>query len=192
LDRAAPSQRIERAARLIAGLDVNVLADRNDLAEGEDFRVAVHAKCRAEAGCKIEEASLASITGLAQIKKEGELEKGLTYTVHIGDGVKALPGTVGSIAGWGGNFPDLAEPATYSRIILKYQLAGRAYSVREAVKYFDSNSTHADLVPLRILPALHWPSSRKRHQCFPRAASLSMCCCGFIRIRQSRRPCKSD
>jgi len=153
LDRTAASQRIERAARLIAGLDVNALADRNDLAEGEDFHVAVHAKCRAEAGCRIEEASLASITGLAQIKKEGELEKGLTYTVHIGDGVKALPGTVGSIAGWGGNFPDLAEPATYSQIILKYQLAGRAYSVREAVKYFDSNSTHADLVPLRILPA---------------------------------------
>jgi LmbE family N-acetylglucosaminyl deacetylase len=153
LDRTAAGLRVEKAARMIAGADLNALADRNDLAAGEDFHVAVRAGCRAESGCKIEETTLISISGIGQIKKEGDLEKGLTYTIHIADGVKPAPGTVGSVAGWGGNFPDLAEPATYSQVSLKYQMAGHAYAVREPVKYFDANSTHADLVPLRILPA---------------------------------------
>jgi LmbE family N-acetylglucosaminyl deacetylase len=153
LDRTVAAARVERAARMIAGVDLNALADRNDLTPGEDFHVAVSARCRAESGCRIEETTLVSISGLGQIKRAGDLEKGLTFTLHISDGVKTVPGTVGSVAGWGGNFPDLAEPATYSQVLLKYQMAGHGYTFREPIKYFDANSRHADLVPLRILPA---------------------------------------
>ncbi|HEY1422472.1 MAG TPA: PIG-L family deacetylase, partial [Candidatus Acidoferrum sp.] len=56
LDRAAMSARIAKAARLVAGLEVNALADRNNLTAGEEFHVTAHASCRADAGCKIGEA----------------------------------------------------------------------------------------------------------------------------------------
>jgi len=36
---------------------------------------------------------------------------------------------------------------------VQFQLAGREYRYREGVKFFDANSVHADLVPLRIVPA---------------------------------------
>jgi hypothetical protein len=153
LDRTAAGARIEKAARLIAGLEVHALADRNDLTQGEEFHIVAHARCRAEAGCRIDESKLTMVSGLAQIKKEGDLEKGLTYTIQVDEDVRPAAGAIASVAQWGATFPQLAEPFVYAQLSLEYRLAGHAYVVREPVKYFDANSTHADLIPLRVVPA---------------------------------------
>jgi len=83
LDRNAASGRIEKAAKLVAGLEVTALADRNDVTAGDEFRIMMRARCRAEAGCKIGETKVMSISELNQTKREGDLEKGLNFTIQL-------------------------------------------------------------------------------------------------------------
>ncbi len=145
LDRVALANRIDKAARLVAGLDVHALADRNELASGEEFHVAVHSRCRADAGCRLLEAKLVSGSGLVSTKREGDFEKGQTFTVQVPADTKAgEPDT---------SDPNLPVPAPVAEVWLQYQLAGREFRVREPVQYFAADSTRADLVPLRLVPA---------------------------------------
>src|SRR6266404_98040 len=83
LDRSGASAKIEKAARLIAGLDLSALADRNNLTTGEEFHVVAHARCRLEADCKTEESKLVSVPGLVQTKTQGDLEKGQTFSIQV-------------------------------------------------------------------------------------------------------------
>jgi len=47
LDRVAVSSHVDKAAALVAGLEVQALADRNELPAGDEFHVTVRARCRA-------------------------------------------------------------------------------------------------------------------------------------------------
>jgi LmbE family N-acetylglucosaminyl deacetylase len=152
LDRSGASSRVAKAARLVAGLDVNALADRNDLAAGEEFHVAVHASCRTEADCKLQESKLVSIPGLSQVKREGDLEKTQAFTVQVQDDAKAA-GLIGSTSSPQSDYQNQAVPPPISQVAITFKLAGHEYVHRETVKFFDANSTHADLVPLRIVPS---------------------------------------
>ena len=153
LDRAAASSRIDRAAALIAGLDVTALADRSNLTEGEEFRVVTHARCRTEADCKIGESKFVSVAGLNQSKREGDLEKGQTFTIQVEDKTKPPSGLLGSFASPDSQYQDSAAPAALAEVWIRFRLAGHEYLHREPVKFFDANSTHADLVPLQIVPS---------------------------------------
>jgi len=152
LDRSGANARVARAAKLVAGLDVNALADRNDLAVGEEFHVTVHASCRLEADCKLQESKLVSIAGLSPTKREGDLEKTQTFTVQVQDDAKAA-GLIGSNSSPQSQYQNQAIPPPISQVAITFKLAGHEYVDRETVKFFDANSTHADLVPLRIVPA---------------------------------------
>ena len=153
LDRTAASSRIDRAAALIAGLDVTALADRNNLTEGEEFRVLTHARCRTEADCKIGESKFVSVAGLSQNKREGDLEKGQTFTIQVEDKTKPPSGLLGSFASPDSQYQDSAAPAALAEVWIRFRLAGHEYLHREPVKFFDANSTRADLVPLQIVPS---------------------------------------
>jgi LmbE family N-acetylglucosaminyl deacetylase len=153
LDRTAASSRIDRAAALIAGLDVTALADRNNLTEGEEFRVVTHARCRTEADCKIGESRFVSVAGLNQSKREGELEKGQTFTIQVEDKTRPPSGLLGSFASPDSQYQDSAAPAALAEVWIRFRLAGHEYLHRETVKFFDANSIHADLVPLQIVPS---------------------------------------
>lgn len=144
LDRVALAARIDKAARLVAGLDVHALADRNDLAAGEEFHVNVHSRCRADAGCRILELKFVSSSGMVSTKREGDFEKGHTFTVQVPSDLKA-----GSSNAIDQNVPVPPPPA---EVWVQYQLAGREFRERAPVQFFDANSTRADLVPLRVVP----------------------------------------
>jgi LmbE family N-acetylglucosaminyl deacetylase len=153
LDRTAASSRIDRAAALIAGLDVTALADRNNVTEGEEFRVITHARCRTEADCKVGESKFVSIEGLNQSKREGDLEKGQTFTIQVEGNSKSPSGLLGSFASPDSQYQNSAAPAPLAEVWIRFRLAGHEYLHREPVKFFDANSTHADLVPLQIVPS---------------------------------------
>jgi LmbE family N-acetylglucosaminyl deacetylase len=153
LDRTAASSRIDRAAARIAGLDVTALADRNNVTEGEEFRVVTQARCRTEADCKIGESKFVSVAGLNQSKREGDLEKGQTFTIQVQNDGKPPSGLLGSFASPDSQYQDSAAPAPLAEVWIRFRLAGHEYLHREPVKFFDANSTHADLVPLEIVPS---------------------------------------
>ena len=153
LDRTAAASRISKAARLVAGLDANAIADRNDLAAGEEFHVVAHARCRLEAECKIGETKLVFVEALNQTKKEGDLEKGLTFTMQVRDDAKPPSGLIGSLSTPDSQYQNAAAPAPLAEVWVRFRLAGHEYLDREPVKFFDANSVHADLVPLEIVPS---------------------------------------
>ncbi len=153
LDRTAASSRIDRAATLIAGLDVTALADRNNVTEGEEFRVVTHARCRTEADCKIGESKFVSVAGLNQSKREGDLEKGQTFTIQVEDNTKPPSGLLGSFASPDSQYQNSAAPAPLAEVWIRFRLAGHEYLHHEPVKFFDANSTRADLVPLETVPS---------------------------------------
>ncbi len=153
LDRTAAASRIGKAARLVAGLGVNALADRNDLATGEEFHVVAHAQCRLDADCKIGESKLVSVAALNQTKKEGDLEKGQTFTIQVQDDAKSLGVLIGSLSSPDSQYQNAASPTPLAEVWVRFRLAGHEYLDREPVKFFDANSVHADLVPLQIVPS---------------------------------------
>jgi hypothetical protein len=152
LDRTAASSRIDKGAALVAGLDVSVLADRNNLTAGEEFHVLAHAQCRAEAACKIGESKFVSVSALNQSKREGDLDKGQTFTIQVRGDAKS-PGLIGSLSSPDSQYQNAAAPAPLAEVWIRFRLAGHEYLDREPVKFFDANSTHADLVPLQIVPS---------------------------------------
>lgn len=153
LDRSAAAARIERAARLIAGLDISALADRNDLAAGEEFHVTVRARCRLDAVCKIGDAKMLSSPGLTQTKKEGDLEKALIFSMQVQPDAKLSGGLIGNASLQQPGEPDAAIPAPLAQASVTFHLGGREYVAREPVQFLDANTTRAQLVPLRIVPA---------------------------------------
>ena len=153
LDRTATSSRIDKAAALVAGLDVSVLADRNNVTAGEEFHVLTHARCRAEAACKAGESKFVSIPALNQSKREGDMDKGQIFTIQVQSDAKSPGGLIGSLSSPDSQYQNSATPAPISEVWIRFRLAGREYLHREPVKFFDANSTHADLVPLQIVPS---------------------------------------
>jgi LmbE family N-acetylglucosaminyl deacetylase len=153
LDRSGASAKIEKAARLIAGLDLRALADRNNLTTGEEFHVVAHARCRLEAGCKTEESKLVSVPGLVLTKTQGDLEKGQTFSIQVQEDAKSTGGLIGSAAGPKSEYQNAAEPVPLSEVRVRFRLASHEYLARERVNFFEANSTRADFVPLRIVPA---------------------------------------
>jgi len=153
LDRTATSSRIDKAAALVAGLDVSALADRNNVTAGEEFHVLTHARCRAEAACKTGESKFVSISTLNQSKREGDMDKGQTFTIQVQSDAKSPGGLIGSLSSPDSQYQNSATPAAISEVWIRFRLAGHEYLHREPVKFFDANSTHADLVPLQIVPS---------------------------------------
>src|SRR5262249_43255429 len=137
----------------VAGVDAHALADRNNLSAGEEFHVALRARCRAEAGCRLLDAKFVSASGMVATKREGDFEKGVTFSVQVPNGAK--PANTAPENRKDANFgdPNLPVATPLSQVLVQFQLAGREFRVHEPVKFFDANSTRADLVPLRVVPS---------------------------------------
>jgi LmbE family N-acetylglucosaminyl deacetylase len=151
LDRSETGNRIERAAASVAGMNVTAIADRNDLTAGEEFHVAARARCRQEAGCKLGEGKFVAVWSLTQGKREGSLDKGQSYTIQVDSDAKPAGSFLGNSSGPISAY--FVSQAEGPQIWVDFNLAGREYVARELVKFFDLNSTHANLVPLRIVPS---------------------------------------
>ena len=152
-DYLALNARLEQVARLVAGVDIRALADRNNLSAGEKFHISVRASCRQNAGCEIENSRLVSISGFNESAKTGDLSKGLTYEVDLDRSVEPAPGVIGSAAPITFQNENHAEPFAYAQVWVSFRLGQAEFVSRDTVKYADSSSTHANLVPLRIVPA---------------------------------------
>jgi LmbE family N-acetylglucosaminyl deacetylase len=123
LDRTAASSRIDRAAALVAGLDVSALADRNNVTAGAEFHVVARAHCRAEADCKLGESKFVSVPELKQSKREGDLDKGQTFTIQVQDNAKPPSGLLGSFGSPDSQYQNWAAPAPLSQVVPSYSLA---------------------------------------------------------------------
>lgn len=182
-DYLALEGRLGQVAQLVAGLEVRALADRNNLTAGEKFHISVRASCRKEAGCEVENSRLVSSVGLQELSKWGDLAKGLTYEMSLDSSVKASPSVIGSAAPIPYQSQNSAEPFPYSQVWVSFKLGESKFVTQRAVKYVDSSSTRADLVPLRLVPlytvavepkqALELVGERKAFDVFLRVHSYS-------------------
>jgi len=153
LDLVRVKIRIGEAAKLIAGIDVSALADRDDLTAGDEFHITVRARCRADAGCTIGKSKLVSIAGFNNVKEEGNLESGQKFTIQVDDSARTSESVIGSAHEKSLHGAASPYPFAYSQILFGFRMAGYDYSDYESVQFLAANSTNANLVPLRLVPA---------------------------------------
>lgn len=152
-DLLAARTRIERALVLAAGLEVSARANRSDVVLGDPFEVSTEARCRPEAGCKLGPVTLTWPEGMGEAEGGGEPGK-FKATVK-----QNLPNRLvweGSVSqattedAWLQIHPEV--PPLLS-MVQPVEIAGYSFSVSRPVIHVDATSTHAEEVPLRIVPA---------------------------------------
>jgi LmbE family N-acetylglucosaminyl deacetylase len=161
-DMKRPVARIEKALGLAAGLQLTAEADRSELVIGESFGVRAQAACRREAGCKMDETGLVSHAGLKDVKREGEIDKGLQFTLEL-TAARVEPAknlsSVESLLLRGPNQITsdvndlLPEPPPLVSVRQDISIDGHKFQFTVPVTHIQATSTRVDRVPLRLVPA---------------------------------------
>ncbi len=147
-------KKIERALALVAGIQVTVRADKNELVAGESFQVSAGSRCRKESGCLLGELKLALSNGLQESKREGDPEKGYQFMVAVGE-----PGPRDPVMQ--ALLPRLAHPVwnelqPVPPLVAAQQtatVAGYTFEVSEPAIRMQASATRVEKVPLRVVPA---------------------------------------
>jgi LmbE family N-acetylglucosaminyl deacetylase len=169
MDMNRPAGRIEKALALAAGLQVIAEADRGDLVSGENFILKSQSECRPETGCKLGDAKLLFHGNFKEIKREGDPQKGLQFTVavspspapaesalfrdHQSQFLLAGLNTAGQYDLAKQIGPLLPEPPPLVSVQQEVTVSGYTFRFTQAATHIQATSTHADRVPLRIVPA---------------------------------------
>jgi hypothetical protein len=95
---------------------------------------------------------LISIGGFNESAKTGDLTKGLSYEVEIDGSAKASPSVIGSAVKIPYQDQNRATPFPYAQVWVSFKLGEAQFVSQTPVRYVDSGTTHADLLPLRIVP----------------------------------------
>lgn len=148
-------EKVNRAAALVAGLELKAQADRSDLVRGESFQIKVNAHCRTDADCVLGEPQLRLPQDMSEAKKEGDSAKGYQFTVDVGSATNEGHAQLPLITGldhsvWSQLLP---EPPPLASVEQRLTIAGYSLVVREPVTHIEANSTRVDRVPVRIVPA---------------------------------------
>jgi LmbE family N-acetylglucosaminyl deacetylase len=162
-DMNRPGAHIERALALAAGLQVSAEADRSDLVTGEDFTLKTQSECRAEAACKLGDTKLLFHGNFKETKREGDPQKGLQFTVAVSPAMSPAEaaGVVShfALASLATHDPLqqlgmlLPEPPPLVSVQQEVTVSGYTFQFAQPVTHIQATSTHADRVPLRIVPA---------------------------------------
>lgn len=145
--------RIEHALALAAGLQVSARADRSELVLGDSFQVTAEAGCRPEAGCKLGTLTLAWPEGVGEAQNGGGPGK---FTAVVKQNLPNRLVWVGSVSeatteeAWLRNHA-VAPPLLSA--VQPVEIAGYSFSVSQPAVHVAAASTHAEEVPLRIVPA---------------------------------------
>jgi LmbE family N-acetylglucosaminyl deacetylase len=163
MDMNRPAGRVEKALALAAGLQVTAEADRSDLVAGEDFTLKSQAECRAEVGCKLGETKLLFHGTFKEIKREGDAQKGLQFTVAVSPATSTA-----NVSDFNSHFalasleqhdpllqlgPLLPEPPPLVSVLQEVNVSGHTFQFVQPVTHIQASSTRIDRVPLRIVPA---------------------------------------
>ena len=142
-DMNLPTERIQRALALAAGLQVTAEADRGELVAGESFAVQVQARCR-PAACTFGDLKLAFRGNFQETKREGDLAQGVHLTVDV---PQAAPPAESDL--------DRLRPEPPPPVIAQQQVTvdGYKFQFTVPVTHVQSTSTRVDRVPLRLVPA---------------------------------------
>ena len=162
-DMNRPAARIERALGLAAGLQLTAESDRSGVVTGESFGVRAQALCRREAGCTMGETGLAAHPGVKELKREGDIDKGLQFTVEIlpaasVEAHKNVSSTESLLAKGSSQItPDISdllpEPPPLVSIRQEISIDGHRFQFIVPVTHIQATSTRVDRVPLRMVPA---------------------------------------
>jgi LmbE family N-acetylglucosaminyl deacetylase len=140
-------KRMDRALALTAGLRVTADADRSDLVTGEDVTIKTKAQCRSEIHCEFSPSKLKG--------SSAEASAAITETKRAQDG----PGRAEITASVGQPLPDNPEtvilPIVPLLALIDQQITIFGYNLYfdEPVTHIAANTTKAERVPLRIVPA---------------------------------------
>jgi LmbE family N-acetylglucosaminyl deacetylase len=158
-----PVARIEKALGLAAGLQLTGEADRSELVIGESFGVRAQAVCRREADCKMDETGLVSRADVKEVKREGDIDKGLQFTVELRPESRVEPSenlsSTESIRLKGLNqiTPNINDllPELPPLVSVRQDMSidGHKFRFTVPVTHIQATSTRVDRVPLRLVPA---------------------------------------
>jgi LmbE family N-acetylglucosaminyl deacetylase len=152
-DMNRPAARVEKALALAAGLQLTAEADRSELVAGENFVVKAQALCRTEAHCAMGETRLLFQAGFKEVKREGDVDKGLQLMVDVSPPAppslpKKLPSQVTSEL-------DHLQPEPPPLVNLQQEVSVDGYQLHFTVPvtHVQASSTRVDRVPPRVVPA---------------------------------------
>ncbi len=137
-------QRIDAALSLAAGLEITAQGNGSELVAGDTFTSRAQARCRAEAGCALEEMRVGYRGDLDTEKVEGDEKKGFQFRLKV-TSHRPLP-------------PEpqdwmLAEAAPLVEVRQDVSIDGYGFAAFQPVRHLAASSTRVDKVPLRIVPA---------------------------------------
>jgi LmbE family N-acetylglucosaminyl deacetylase len=161
-DLNRPAARIEKAFALAAGLQLTAEADRSELVAGENFVVKAQAQCRAEAACTMGETKLVFNGDFKETNREGDLHKGLQFTVEAGPSIPSpLPKNPDAASVLSRLRKEVSpeleqvqpEPSPLVSIQQEVSVGGYTFHSILPVTHVQASSTRVDRVPLRSVPA---------------------------------------
>ena len=161
-DMNRPAAHIEKALALAAGLQMTAEADRGDLVAGENFTVKEQSDCRPDAACKLGDAKLLFHGNFNEIKREGDPQKGLQFTVGVSLATSSAESSAldshFALASLAAHDPLqqlgplLPEPPPLVSVQQEVTVSGYTFQFIQPATHIQASSTRVDRVPLRIVP----------------------------------------
>jgi len=136
-------RRVEHALELAAALRVDAEAPAAEIVGGDPLKVTAKGRCRPGIDCSLGELRLTLAPGTKLVQREGDTEKGFTFTVETD---QAPP----SETAW-----ELLQPNPPPLIVAEQTatVAGHTFTVTTPITHIEANSTRVDRVPLKLVPA---------------------------------------
>jgi LmbE family N-acetylglucosaminyl deacetylase len=135
-------RRVEHALELAAALKVDAEAASSEAVAGEPVKITVKGRCRPGIDCSLGELRLMLSPGTKLVQREGDADKGFTFTVETDQAPHESP--------W-----DRLQPNPPPLIVAEQTatVAGHRFAVSTLITHIEATSTRVDRVPLRLVPA---------------------------------------
>ncbi len=137
-------EKIEAALALVTGLRLDALADRSEIVSGETFTVRVDSHHRGEIAGDFKKPVLLLPSDWSVTKEEPETGGAVRFTVSAGQNPQRTPASATAV---------LSEPPRLVTVSQEAVIEGYSFTVSSPVVQLRATSTHADRMPLRIVPA---------------------------------------
>ncbi len=136
-------QRIDHALALAAALQLDAEAATDEAVAGEPVKITARGRCRPGIDCSLGELRLILPAGTKLVQREGDAEKGFTFTVET---QQAPPAE---------NAWEQLQPNPPPLIVAEQAatVSGHTFSGTTPITHIEATSTRVDRVSLRLVPA---------------------------------------
>ncbi len=147
-DAGREEEKLNRALALTAGLKVTADADRSDLVAGENLSIKITARCRVEIHCEFGASKLGRpLVSAPPILVETKHVQDIVGQTQITASVLPAPTSPDP------NEAIMPEASPLATIYQETTIFGYKLSFEQIVTHVTATTTHAERVPLRIVPA---------------------------------------